>query len=329
MLTLSALTCAATTVAGGSSTSCTVTLSGAAPAAGAAVTLSSSNSAALTVPASVNVGANATSASFTANGNAVTVNQAAVVTATFGGISKTVSLTVAPTAGSSTVFYLKADASELSATTNGAVVTPTVRPQGLTGTLNVLGSGSVKFSAGTVGNGAAFLKGGQQNQNTAFYSFKGPQIQNVFNLSQGGVSFSLKSTSTFTARKTKGYLRYVFDVYDNMNNLFYFTTTVADGRLIFYYNTGGTATQYYYVPTGQEDKLFGSGVALNVKLTWDGKQSYLYLNGALVNTTPYSPASPGWNSTSSLTLGAQDIHIYNGGFFSCDDVIDEFQVQNQ
>ena len=258
----------------------------------------------------------------------MTVNQAAVVTATFGGISKTVSLTVAPPSGLSTVFYLKADASELSATTNGAVVTPTVRPQGLTGTLNVLGSGSVKFSAGTVGNGAAFLKGGQQNQNTAFYSFKGPQIQNVFNLSQGGVSFSLKSTYTFTARKTKGYLRYVFDVYDNMNNLFYFiTTTVTSGRLIFYYNTGGTATQYYYVPAGQEDKLFGSGVALKVKLTWDGKQSYLYLNGALVNTTPYSPASPGWNSTSSLTLGAQDIHIYNGGFFSCDDVIDEFQVQ--
>ena len=144
-VTLSSLACAATTIAGGSSTSCTVTLSGPATATGAAVTLSSSNSAALTVPASVNVSANATSASFTANGNAVTVNQAAVVTATFGSTSKTVSLTVTPPSGLSTVFYLKADASELSAITNGAIVTAAVAPAGLTGKLNVFGSGSINF----------------------------------------------------------------------------------------------------------------------------------------------------------------------------------------
>ena len=119
----------------------------------------------------------------------------------------------------------------------------------------------------------------------------------------------------------------MFDVFDNLNDLFYFITTTTGGRLVFYYNTGGTASQYYYVPAGQENSLFNFGVVLKVRLTWDGKQSYLYLNGTLVNTVPYTPASPAWNSTSSLTFGAQDVHVYNGGYFSCDDVIDEFQVQ--
>jgi hypothetical protein len=75
-----------------------VGLSGAAPSGGATVTLSS-NSGSLTVPASVPIGAGATTANFNATALTVIINTAAVVTASYNGASKTVTETlVAPVA---------------------------------------------------------------------------------------------------------------------------------------------------------------------------------------------------------------------------------------
>jgi trimeric autotransporter adhesin len=84
--TVNSLVCNPTTLSSSSSSTCTVSLSGSAPAGGATVTLSD-NSAALTVPTSVTVAASATSASFNATTSAIASDQSAIVTATYNSSS--------------------------------------------------------------------------------------------------------------------------------------------------------------------------------------------------------------------------------------------------
>jgi hypothetical protein len=89
--TVSRLSCASTAITGSMADSCTITLSGTAPAGGVSVALAS-NSGSVTVPSSVNVPATANSASFTANVAAVTTAQSATLTATTGSTARIVSL---------------------------------------------------------------------------------------------------------------------------------------------------------------------------------------------------------------------------------------------
>jgi len=92
---LSSVTLSPSSVNGGSSTTGTVTLSGAAPSGGATVNLSS-NSASVTVPSSVAVTGGATSATFPVNTSAVSASTAVTISASYGGASMTASLTVKP-----------------------------------------------------------------------------------------------------------------------------------------------------------------------------------------------------------------------------------------
>ncbi len=92
-LTPASLTLDPASVAGGASSTGTVTLTGPAPAAGAAVTLSSSDPS-VTVPASVAVPSGAVSATFPVTTTAVAAQVAATVTATLNGVSQTAMLTV-------------------------------------------------------------------------------------------------------------------------------------------------------------------------------------------------------------------------------------------
>ncbi len=87
------VTLSPTSVLGGNSSTGTVTLSRAAPVGGAVVTLSSSNSAAAQVPASITVAANATTATFTVTTNPVATNTSPTISATYG-VTSTASLTV-------------------------------------------------------------------------------------------------------------------------------------------------------------------------------------------------------------------------------------------
>jgi hypothetical protein len=82
-------------VVGGASSQGTVTLSGPAPAGGATVTLTSSNTAAAQVPASVVVPAAASSATFTITTSTVSSSTTSTISASFGGTKPTASLTVA------------------------------------------------------------------------------------------------------------------------------------------------------------------------------------------------------------------------------------------
>jgi Abnormal spindle-like microcephaly-assoc'd, ASPM-SPD-2-Hydin len=88
---LSALSCTNASMTQSGSDSCTVTLTASAGSGGLSVSLMSSN-AAVTVPATVVVPANAASAAFTATVSSVTAAQAVTLTATAGRVSKTFAL---------------------------------------------------------------------------------------------------------------------------------------------------------------------------------------------------------------------------------------------
>jgi hypothetical protein len=93
--TVSSLTLNPTGVVGGlQSSTGTVTLSGPAPAGGAQVTLSSSNSGVARVPSSVTVPAGATSATFTVNTSVVLISTSATISASYNGTTKTAILAV-------------------------------------------------------------------------------------------------------------------------------------------------------------------------------------------------------------------------------------------
>ena len=92
---LSSVTLNPFNVVGGSTSQGTAFLTGAAPAGGAVVTLSSSSSVA-TVPASVTVAAGATSATFNVGTAPVTATTSATITGAYGGATQSATLTVTP-----------------------------------------------------------------------------------------------------------------------------------------------------------------------------------------------------------------------------------------
>src|SRR2546421_3242054 len=96
--TLSSIALNPTSVTGGSPSTGTVSLSGPAPSGGAAVSLSSDNTTAATVPASVTVAGGASSATFTVSTSSVTTSTSVNISASYAGVTKTTSLTVQPQA---------------------------------------------------------------------------------------------------------------------------------------------------------------------------------------------------------------------------------------
>ena len=94
---LSGISVSPASVTGGANATGTVALSAPAPAAGAQIALAS-NQPAVLVPASVGVGAGATSATFPITTSAVASTTTASLTATFAGVSRSASLTVQPAA---------------------------------------------------------------------------------------------------------------------------------------------------------------------------------------------------------------------------------------
>ena len=83
--------------AGGSSQG-TVTLSAAAPSGGVTVALSSSNAGVVYVPSSITIPAGATGASFGVATSPVSAQTLVTISASYGGVTKTSTLTVSPTA---------------------------------------------------------------------------------------------------------------------------------------------------------------------------------------------------------------------------------------
>jgi hypothetical protein len=93
---LSAVTLSASSVTGGGTALGLATLNGTAPVGGVFATLTSSNSVAASVPASVTIPEGATSAEFTINTTAVTLPTPVTLTANAAGITKSSVLSVNP-----------------------------------------------------------------------------------------------------------------------------------------------------------------------------------------------------------------------------------------
>lgn len=299
---------------------CTVTLSAGAPAGGALIHLSSASTA-LSVPASVTVPAGAMSVSFAASAAPVAIAQNVQITASMGSSTATAAVTLSPSMPS--LFQLQGKATEVSGSRNGSTVTPELSPAGLTGTTVVNGTGSIDFISS--GNGVYF-QNCCTNANNAYYKFAGAAVGNIFSTKQGQISFALQSRYSFAQRQASAATgRYAFDVRDgNGTHLFYFMTQISAGTLYFMYEAAGSA-QYYWAPKGTEDALFGNGVTLNVTLGWSSSGLNLYLNGALVRSTPFSPLAANWTSASNFDFGGYEYLNY-GGFYICDDVIGAFDV---
>ncbi|MBI2063623.1 MAG: hypothetical protein HYT65_01360, partial [Candidatus Yanofskybacteria bacterium] len=220
---------------------------------------------------------------------------------------------------------IKGESSEVSGTTNGSAVTPTVGS--ITGLVDVDGTGSVNFAPAQIGNGV-FFRNCCTNASNAYYKFTGSQIGNIFNSNEGEISFYLKSQKSWAERKT-GSFRVTFNVEDNPSagNLFSFLVNHVSGRLIFSFKLGETGNHFYYVPQGQEDTLFGNGVTAKVRLAWDATTSKLYINDEATTrlSEVRTPATPAWSASSVFLLGADNYLTY-GGYNSFDDIIDEFTV---
>src|SRR5467141_3513699 len=155
--TLSSIALNPPSVTGWAPSTGTVTLSGPAPSGGAAVSLSSDNTAAATVPASVTVAAGASSSTFTVSTSTVTASAPVTITGSYGGVTKTASLTVTPP-GSATLSSIALNPMSV---TGGSPSTGTVTLSGpaLTGGAPVLlssnnGAASVPASV-TIAAGAS------------------------------------------------------------------------------------------------------------------------------------------------------------------------------
>lgn len=316
---VSSLLCALSTLPPNTATNCTATLSASAQSTGVTITLGSSTTL-LTVPASISVPANTSAVSFPVSTGAFTTGQTAKITASTG--SQSVSTTVALfTLVVNTRFSLAGSAAELSSRSNGSAVNPTLAPSSLGGKVVVNGTGSVNLVSGS---GVYFLNC-CANTNNAYFKFAGAAAGSIFNIPQGQISFALQSRYSFAQRKSSASAqRYAFDVRDANGHQYYFMTQVVSGSLVFYYLVGGTQL-YYYVPSGTEDQLFGSGVSLKVAIGWTGSTATLSLNGAVVKSSPYTPATANWSSASNFDIGAYEYENV-GGYSSSDDIVGNFVV---
>lgn len=224
-----------------------------------------------------------------------------------------------------TLLQMHLNSTEVSAVTKGSVVTPTNGPAGFTGTVVVNGTGSVNFTPAQSGDGVYF-QNCCANTNNAYYKFTGATVGNVFDVSQGQVTFFLTSRYSFAQRQASAWQpRYTFDVRDgNGNELFCFITQVVSGKLVFNYLAAG-AGSYYFVPSGTEDATFGNGVTLQVSITWGATGANLYLNNTLVKSTSMTTPAPSWTASSVFNFGAMQ-YLTFGGYNSVDDIVDEFTV---
>lgn len=135
---LSAASVSPTSVTGGDESTGTVTLTSAAPAGGAVVSLSSSDTGAAGVPAGVTIAAGATGATFTVTTSSVGAATPVTITATYDGVTRTAALTVNPPSQAATLTVTATGRSGESVSSS---------PAGIS--VNVGSTGSASFAVGT------------------------------------------------------------------------------------------------------------------------------------------------------------------------------------
>jgi hypothetical protein len=133
-------------VVGGNTSEGTASLTSAAPSGGAVVALSSSNTSAATVPASVTVPAGAFSATFTVSTASVTASTPVTISGAYGGATRSATLTVSPPA---------APAALATVTVNPTSVTGGTSSQGTVTLTSAAPSGGLVVSLSSSNSSAA------------------------------------------------------------------------------------------------------------------------------------------------------------------------------
>ena len=175
-----------------------------------------------------------------------------------------------------TTFDLELSRANVAQVANGAVVTPRIKPDDLSGTMVIRGTGAPVYKE--PGPGVAFTVSGQQNRNTSYYNFTGTGVGEMFDYRvPGQVEVAVESRYTFEERKALPAAegnRYVYRVAFHASEGEGYTVAklawgMQDGYIAFYANffNGGYT---YFVPKGSEDTLFGKGVTMRIRVTWDG-----------------------------------------------------------
>ncbi len=155
-VSISSVTLNPTSVTGGSSSTGTVTLSGTAPSGGATVTLTSSNTTAAQLPASVTVASGASTATFTVTTSAVASVTSVTITGSYNG-TKTATLTVNPVSMSGQIAFVQQKTTTYSA---AASVVATLGFAPHPGSALVLFSANSSVGIPTVsGGGVTWVKG--------------------------------------------------------------------------------------------------------------------------------------------------------------------------
>ena len=193
--TPSTLTLSPTSVTGGDPATGSVTLSTTAPAGGQAVALTSSNSAAASVPASVTVAGGATSTTFPVTTTSVTTTSQVTITATSGGASRSAVLTVSPAASSSptlTGLSLNPDTVVEGTNSTGTVALSAAAPTG--GVVVALTSGNT--SAATVPASVTVPAGDTAASFTVFSGTTASTSSSVITASAGGINRTALFTVT-------------------------------------------------------------------------------------------------------------------------------------
>ena len=151
---LSNVTLNPTSVIGGSPSQGTVTLTGAAPNGGAAVSLSSSNTSVATVPASVTVNVGATAASFSVATSSVSAPTSVTISGAYGGTTKSAELSVNPSLPppSGPQFFAAPNGSPNG---NGSITSPWDLQSAFNKPASAIPPGSTLYLRGGVYNGAA------------------------------------------------------------------------------------------------------------------------------------------------------------------------------
>jgi len=121
-----------TSVVGGQQAQGSVTLTGAAPAGGALVSLSSNNAGAVMLPPNVTVAAGATSAAFAVATTAVAASTPVTISGSYGDATRAATLTVQPPAAPATLAALSVNPASVTggATSQGSVTLSAAAPEG-------------------------------------------------------------------------------------------------------------------------------------------------------------------------------------------------------
>ena len=220
-------------------------------------------------------------------------------------------------------FELRGSNSELTGTSDGSVVTPSVGPKGV---VKVRGQGSVNFSSTSSGNGVYFEKGNTQNDNTAFYLFRGSDVVNLVDYAAGEISFTLKSRYTYNERlNLPTYYKYrtPFSIED---------LSQSDPASIVFYTEPTQFTFYFRgvninKPISQKEfeSYFDKDKELKVRLVWGDSTCSIYLNDALYYSKS-CPTSGQISSNSLMSIGASKPSSYGGGWWANDDILSDFSI---